>query len=357
MSTLRDVAQRSGVSPATVSNVLNNRATRVSDETRRRVLEAIRELNYHPGAAPNGASGQVARTIGIFLWLGYSAPLTSNPYALAILDGILTVMLADHWNTTFISVQNWKDARAQVRLYADGRCDGFILIATPQTVEIPQALIERNYPFVVIGSGMQAPFVSGVAIDSLKAAYDLTAHLISQGHRRIAYLTGDEDQEDVSKRKQGYLKALSEAGLARNAFLIEPGTYDIPQSLILVHQFIDRLKQMPPEYRPTALMCGNDQVAYNAWKALGERGIRVPDEISLAGFDDTPFSLLTDPPLTTVRQPLFDLGFRGAQILQQQLYERAANPGAQPPPKRKAIKETLPHEIVIRQSVKSIDPY
>ena len=353
MSTLRDVARRSGVSPATVSNVLNNRATRVSDETRQRVLQAIRELDYYPGASP--ASRQVARTIGIFLWLGYSAPLTSNPYALAILDGILTVMLADHWNTTFISVQNWKDARAQVRLYADGRCDGFILLATPQTVNIPQALTERNYPFVVLGSGLQAPFVSGVAIDSVKAAYDLTNYLISQGHKRIAYLPGDEDQEDALERRQGYRQALLEAGLARNAFFIEPGTYDIPQSLILVNQFIDRFKQMPPEHRPTALMCGNDQVAYNAWKALRERGVQVPDNISLVGFDDTPFSLLTEPPLTTVRQPLFDLGFRGAQILQQQLYERVANQGAKPQPPRTPVKETLPHEIVIRHSVKRLD--
>ena len=353
MSTLRDVARRSGVSPATVSNVLNNRHTRMSGETRQRILNAIRELNYRPGAVPGVGNSQTARTIGIFLWLGDVAPLSTNPYALTILDGILTVTLAGQWNVTLISVRNWEDARSQVRAYADGRCDGFLLISPPQGIAIPDALRERDYPFVTIGGGIHDPDADSVNIDNIEAVRDLTSYLILQGHTRIAYLIGDEDIEDVADRVSGYCLALSAARLPyEEGWILRPGTYDIPRSGEFVNRFVDQIQKLAPSRRPTALVCGNDQMAHNAWRILTSRGVRIPEDLSLIGFDDTRFSIMTDPPLTTVRQPLFDLGKRGAEILLQRL--RSYHAETQVATLNIGIKETLAHEIVIRSSVRSI---
>ncbi len=314
-------------------------------------MDAIRELNYRPGAVPAGGSAQAARTIGIFLWLGYSAPLTSNPYALTILDGILTTTLAGHWNATLISVQNWEDARSQVRLYADGRCDGFVLVAPRKSVAISEALRERHYPFVVIGSGINDPSVDSVNIDNVKAACHLTAHLIAQGHRRIAYLVGDEDMDDVVERVKGYRQALAAAGLLDDTWILRPGTYDFAMSKRRLSQFIDCFERLAPAERPTALMCANDQEAYNAWRILMQRGIQVPDDLSLAGFDDTQFSLMIDPPLTTLHQPLFELGKRGAEILLGRMDERLDD--VQALAHHGSIKAVLDHHVVLRESVKN----
>jgi LacI family transcriptional regulator len=344
MTTLRDVARLSGVSPATVSNVLNNRIRNTTPETRQRVLDAIRQLGYQPGAAPPGNGSRTTRTIGILMWLASYAPLTTYPYALTLLDGILSVGLANHWNVTLVSVEHWTDARAQVRLYADGRCDGFILMAPSEKVSIPEALQERNYPFVVIGSSSADPIIDSVGIDDFEAFRALTAHVIGAGHKRIAYLVGEEDMEDVARRVKGYEQAFADAGLSvRDDWYIRPGSYHIPSAMSNLDRFLERVSRMPTFERPTALLCSNDQVAFYAWKRLTDRGIRVPEEMSLTGFDDTSFAQKIEPRLTTVKQPLFDMGMRSCEIL----LSRIDHPNRDTP----AIKEIYPHELVVGGSV------
>ena len=339
MPTLRDVARLSGVSPATVSNVLNNRTRNTTDETRRRVLDAIRTLGYRPGAVPPGSNARVARTIGILTWLAYSAPLTTYSYALTLIDGILTVALADHWNVTLISVEHWEDARAQVRLYADGRCDGFILLAPDLTLTIPDALRERNYPFVVVSSGSSDLRVDSVGIDDFQAALELTEYVISKGHTRIANLIGQEQMDDVTQRTNGFRQACLNAGIADpDRWIIHPGTYDVPTSSANLARFLDEIATLPAGDRPTTLMCGNDQIAYGAWVELTKRGIAVPGDMSLTGFDDTHYAGLVKPRLTTVRQPLFQMGMRSCEIVLAHI--------AAPTDERAITKETLAYELV-----------
>jgi DNA-binding LacI/PurR family transcriptional regulator len=349
MATLRDVARLSGVSPATVSNVLHNRLRNTTPETRQRVLDAIRQLDYHPGAVPPGGPREAARTIGLVMWLAYNAPLTGYPYALSILDGILTVALANQWNLTILSVERWEDARAQVRLYADGRCDGFLIIA-PSLDTISEALIERHYPFVVISCGDEDRRISNVGIDDVSAARELTSYVISKGHKRIAYLIGDDTMEDARQRIEGYKQALASAGLdALDKWIVRPGTYHLPDALHNLNAFLDRIASLPPAERPTALMCGNDQVAYNALQVLTQRGIRVPEDMSLAGFDGTNYAERANPSIATVRQPLFEIGARACTILLDRIGMGAKSSLTAP-----SEKVIFPHELIKGESVATL---
>jgi DNA-binding LacI/PurR family transcriptional regulator len=350
MATLRDVAKLSGVSPATVSHVLNNRTQEMSAETRQRVLDAMRTLGYRPGIAPTGASSRHTHTIGVFIWLEQSAPLRSNPYAVNILDGILVSAMPNHWNVTLISVNAWEDARSQVRLYADGRCDGFVLIAPPAQLAIPEALQERGYPFVLVNAGSDNPAVDSVDIDNAAAAHELTTHLLDQGHRHIAFLPGSEAYDNTSERLRGFRQAFADAGLPdpdteAEGGVLRPGEYHYEQSAARVTAFLERRVLLPPAERPTALLCGNDKLAWNAREVMRQYGVSVPGDISLAGFDDAHYAAEMDPPLTTVRQPLHEIGARATELLLARIT------GADTAPSE-PVTTFLPYEIVMRSSVR-----
>lgn len=345
MATLRDVAKLSGVSPATVSHVLNNRNQNMSAETRQRVLDAIRTLGYRPGAIPVGDTVRRAQTVGVFLWLESETPLRSNPYAVDILDGILSRTIPNHWNVTLISVNAWEDARAQVRLYADGRCDGFVLVAPPPFSAITEALKERGYPFVQINSGSHDPTVNSVDIDNIAAGCAVTSYLLDRGHRRIAFLPGGEEYDNTIERLRGFRQAIRDAGLPDpESWILRPGNYDYHLSELRVMGFLERHAALPPAERPTALLCGNDKLAWCAREVMRQKGIAVPEEISLIGFDDTHYAAEMDPPLTTIRQPLSDLGAHATNLLLERI---TATTGNTPP----CIKDFLPYEIVFRDSV------
>ncbi len=348
MSTLRDVAKLSGVSPATVTHVLHNRRN-ISGETRERVLDAVRTLGYRPGAVPNAAERKRGtRTVGVFIWLETHLPLQNNSYATQILDGILAGTLVRGWNITLFNVTAWDDAQSQVRHSADGRCDGFLLVAPPTPLAIPDALRERGYPFVLINSGSNNPTVSSVDIDNRAAARDLTAYLIDQGHRRLAFLPGVEGYDNTNQRLQGFLEMCAERNVPDpSPWILRPGDYDFAQSRERVVAMAARIHSLPQRDRPTALLCGNDVLAEIASTVLVDQGILVPEQMSITGFDNIERSRRIRPTLTTVHQPLHDLGKRATEILIEGI---ESFPGATAP----LVKEYLPYTVVYRESVTSV---
>lgn len=348
MATLRDVAKLSGVSPATVTHVLRNRTRNMTPETRQRVLHAVRTLGYRPGAVPQGAHGdRSTRTLGVFVWLEPESPLLNNPYAMHVLDGILSVSLARQWNVTLFSVTAWDDAHSQLRQFADGRCDGFLLIAPPPSIEIPDALRERGYPFVLINSGANDATTHTVDIDNRAAARELTSSLIAAGHRQIGFLPGEEFYENTQERVQGFLEAFAQANLPTpTSWILRPGTYHYEQSRKRVMDMLTYRESLPIPERLTALICGNDKLALCAREAFAERNITVPQEISLAGFDDTHYATEMTPPLTSVHQPLHDLGARAAEILLSLLTSDTNT--------LSIIKEYLPYTIIHRESIRPL---
>ncbi|MBC8140002.1 MAG: LacI family DNA-binding transcriptional regulator [Armatimonadetes bacterium] len=344
MATLRDVARLSGVSPATVSHVLHHRTRNMSAETRERVLKAVRSLGYRPGSVPRGGSNQSTHTIGVFVWLDPEYPLRNTPYATNILDGVLSAAMGSGWNVTLLNVGAWDNAQAQLRRFADGRCDGFLLIGAPPTIGISTALRERGFPFVMINSGSEDTQSSSVDIDNFTAAREITTYLLGQGHRHIGFLIGEDQYENVNERQRGFEAAFADAGfpLAPDAVL-RPGSYVLEQSRERLETMLTNRQKKLPSERITALLCGNDRLAEITAQMLAEQGIRVPEDISLAGFDDIRFAREMSPTLTTVRQPLYDLGARATAILLDQIGAESVS--------ETPTKEFLPHSIVYRESV------
>ena len=348
MANLRDVAKRSGVSVATVSHVLNNRNQNMSAKTRQRVLDAIRELGYRPGTVPVTGAARRAQAIGVFVWLSVweTEPLRGNVYAVNVLDGIIARTLPYHWNVTLINVTAWEDARGQIRQFADGRCDGFILIAPPQGMEITDALAERGYPFVLINAGSGDNRVSSVDVNNVAAGREVTKHMIDRGHHRVAFLLGEETYDNTCERLEGYRQAFRDSGLAvPEDLILHHGSYEIGSCAARLERMLERAAEMPESERPTAVVCGNDAMAVESRRFLVSRGLRVPEDISLAGFDDSAFATQMDPPLTTVYQPLQQLGIRSADILLKQIEALdRGTPGG-------VAKEFLPHRLIVRESV------
>jgi DNA-binding LacI/PurR family transcriptional regulator len=336
MPTIKDVARASGVSPATVSYVLNNGPKRVKAHTKERVLRTMREMNYHPSAVARGLSRKRMNAIGVVFPNEFPTVL-GNPYVGPVLDGILEVATRSHQNVTLFTGQLWSDMAHSLPVYCDGRCDGLILISPREGSDIISALLDRNVPFLLIGAMADEPSASSVDVDNVEAAKSLVAYLIEQGHRRIAYMGGNEDIQSARLRYEGYRLALQEAGIPYETDLVLEGFY----TQISGYDRGRALAAWPKEDQPTALFCGSDEIAMGALQALKDSGVSVPKDISVAGFDDIAAAATSAPPLTTVRQPLHRLGERGAEILLARINERQTV----------GHRESHTAELIIRESV------
>jgi LacI family transcriptional regulator len=296
----------------------------------------MREMNYHPSAVARGLSRKRMNAIGVVFPHEYYTFL-GNPFVGPVLDGILEVATRSHQNVTLFTGQIWSDTAHSLSLYCDGRCDGMILISPPEGSDIVPALLERGVPFLLIGSSAEQSMVSSVDIDNVQAAKSLVAYLIEQGHRRIAYMGGHEKMQSTRLRYEGYRQALLEAGIPFAPDLVLDGYYQLESG----YARGQALTAWPAENRPTAVFCGSDEIALGALQALKEGGLAVPRDISVVGFDDIALAAVSDPPLTTVRQPLRRLGERGAEILFARINER----------KTAGHREAHSAELILRESV------
>jgi LacI family transcriptional regulator len=336
MATILDVAKASGVSPATVSYVLNNGPRAVRPETRERVLLAIQKLGYEPNAVARGLRRKRMETFGIVLPHPHTDLITS-PYFAPVMNGILHVAMQKQQNTTIFTGATWSDAERSLPIYCDGRCDGLILLSPPMDSGIVPALAAKSVPFVLLSDVSDDPNVSSVDVDNTAAAREMVRHLLAQGHRRIAVLCGGAQARSANQRLRGYRLALEDHGIEFDPSLVFPGHYTAASGYENGLAAARRTEQC----RPTALFCCNDEIALGAYRALEESGLRIPEEMSVVGFDDIASAASYRPPLTTVRQPLMQLGDRAARLLLARI--EGEIPGGQ--------KETLPTEVIVRESV------
>ncbi len=333
--TIKDVARESGVTAATVSYVLNN-TRQVSGLTRERVLQVVRELNYHPSAVARGLSSKRMNTIGVVFPQASASPF-SHPYFAPVLDGIADMALQEGQNTTLFTGHIWSDMAHSLPVYRDGRCDGLLLIAPPIESDIVPALRDAGVSFVLISDSFDDPCVSSVTIDDQEAGYTMVKYLLSQGHRRIAMLCGDWSIHSVPLRWAGYVQALTEFGIPYDEALVLRGGFAEPT----IAERVEILLEIPKAMRPTALFCFNDEMALFALRDLQMHGVCVPEDISVVGIDDIQMAAQNLPALTTIRQPLHQIGVRSAEILLSLLRDEDAMPR----------QEKLPTELIVRQSV------
>lgn len=301
--TSRDVARRASVSIATVSRVLNH-VGNVSPEVQDKVLRAAADLDYQPSRAAQRLRARRSQVIGLVI------SDIQNPFFTSVVRGIEDYAQLHGYSVVLCNSD--EDAQKE-QLYlnvlrAEGVA-GVILTPTFESTTHLQMLIENNIPVVALDRLVREFEVDSVFTDNLQGARDAVAHLISQGHRRIGFIGLPLTISPGIERHEGYLAALAAQGIPIAPALITIGDAKLEGGYACARQLLT----VTP--RPTALFAANNLMTLGALTALRERGLRVPTECSLIGFDDMPWSPLLDPPLTCVAQPAYELGTRAAELL------------------------------------------
>jgi LacI family transcriptional regulator len=317
MPTLKDVAKVSGVSTATVSHVLHGRWDRVSDATRARVMEAIRELNYRPSPYRTRKGVPPSKNLAFICEELEPEPILSNNYFAKLLDGFFEAAWRLGYSVTVDVERVSLDGVQKVRHAFDGRCDGVALMAPCLDSMLLTQLVERGVPVVVIGSDSQGKKVSTVDVDNIACGRMAADHLVRLGHERLAYVGRVADKSSALERLEGVRAYCRDFGLP------DPIVVDGVFSRESGRAMADELLQIPEDERPTGWICSNDEIAYGVAERLRAAGIRVPEDVSIIGTDDTVIAQIAYPPLTTLRQPLQEMGAEAARILA----ERAARRG------------------------------
>jgi LacI family transcriptional regulator len=339
--TIDDVARLSGVARATVSRVLND-GPNVSERMRVRVLEAVEALGYQVNLQARYLAGGGSRSVLLIL----SSDTESEPnsyYQAALEIGALRVCMQSGLELvthTFVQSRAGVDARI-VELVEDSRCSGVIL--TPpfsDRLDCIDALRRTGAVVVRISPGVTHDGdVPGVGMDDEAAGFALTRYLIDSGHRCFGFIQGLAEHLSAEQRYRGALRALRSAGLDETALVAVRGNFTFKAGVDLLPGLVNA------EPAPTAIICANDDTAVGALFAAHRAGMDVPNDLSIASFDDTPVSALVWPPLTTVHQPIQEMSARAVQIIAAARFGGAN--GVAPP----AASERLPFTIVERASV------
>lgn len=327
--TVLDVAREAGVSPSTVSRILNGTA-RVTSDKRQAVEEAIRKLDFRPNLFARSLKTGTTMTVGILTqdvespfygraMKGIEEGLAGTGYAPIIVSG--------HWNAA--------EEAERVRLLMARRIDGLVIL-TGHLDDRQIAEFARHQPIVVTGRQLDAPQVRAFAFDQEGGGYLATRHLLTLGHRSIAHIAGPADHTDATDRRAGYERALREAGVPLRPELVVQGDFMESGGLLAMNRLLDSAQPF------TAVFAANDQTAFGARMAMYRRGVRVPDDVSLLGVDDLPGAAYATPPMTTVHQPLYEMGLAAAQALLGML----GHHGVQTP--------VPPLELVVRETTRRI---
>ncbi|MCU0490367.1 MAG: LacI family transcriptional regulator [Chloroflexaceae bacterium] len=333
MKTLEEVAQRAAVSLATVSRVINNQP-HVRPAIRERVLSAIRELGYVPNAAARTMVTRRTNIVGLMLpqvtWDWYGGDGTFYPMLLQSVSNACTVN-ERHLLLSTVPPGNPQMAR---EVLGGGHIDGVIASMFASADPVINLIATSHLPAVLIGRNPYYPELSWVDVDNFSSAQEAVSYLVRQGRRRIATLMlGTEGQAGV-QRRDGYTRALLNHGLALDpALLLEPSRSG-DDGYAAMQQLLD----LPN--RPDAVFAAADGMALRALDAIRERGLRVPEDIAVIGFDDQPSASRAGPPLTTVRQPIMEMGTQATALLLRLIDAPEAGP----------LHMVLPTQLVIRQS-------
>jgi len=323
--TVQQVARAAGVSPATVSRILSGRK-RVSPETREAVERAIAQLKFEPNVLAQSLKRGSSRTVGVL------TQDVGSPFFSELLRGIESALEGTGYES-LIASGHWKaaDEVQRARRLIARRVDGVVVLTGPLT-DAQLLPLSEQVPIVSTSSRLRSPRAVGLMLDNEAGGYLATRHLLDLGHHRIAHIVGRRDHPDAEERLAGYRRALQEAGLPIDERLILEGDYTEASGVLA----LNRLLHSGAPF--TAIFAANDQTAYGVRLALYRLNIRVPDDVSLVGFDDLPGSLYTTPPLTTVRQPLFEVGRMAAQAMLQLLEGKPVELSA--PPLQLVVRET-----------------
>jgi LacI family transcriptional regulator len=312
--TQADVARLAGVSRATVSYVINNRSggkVQITDDTRRRVLDAIGQLGYQPNAAARSLKTQQTQLLAVMV------PDLTNPFYPLLIRG--AQVAADEQDYQIL-VYDSNDSPDREQKFVDAmlrrRVDGMILVAFHLQVADVARLTDAGIRVVAVGGRLRQAQVDVVATRERRAVHELMNHLLEKGHRRIAHLAGPQDTAAGEVRWRGYRESLLAAGLPYDEALVRYGSFHGDEVADLVMSLFD---QVDPADRPTAIFVANDVMAIEVIRTLTRQGRCIPEEVAVCGFDNIPGAELVMPALTTVGQDPQTLGQRATELLLDRL--------------------------------------
>lgn len=327
---LEDIARLSGVSRSTVSRVLNNHPN-VAERTRIQVMEIINKYNFQPNPAARALASQRSRVIGVLIPHIVSQIFSDSFYPI-LLQGITSAA-----NQLDYSVTLWlssdEDGLVIDRVLNNRLLDGLIIAAAAVDTFFLEVLEQRSKPYVLVGhphaDSQRANYVD---VENEVGARIMTDHLLQQGRRRIGMIPGRKDIISNQDRELGYRYRLSEAGLFDEALIGPAGNFTESGGYHSMRYLLEK--------NVDAVFCASDVTAIGAIKAIREAGLRIPHDVAVGGFDDMAIAAQASPPLTTIRQPMSQLGETATKALAAVLEGREEEP----------YKNILPVELIIRQS-------
>ncbi|MGY3929182.1 substrate-binding domain-containing protein [Aeromonas simiae] len=332
MATIKDVAARAGVSISTVSHVLNH-TRRVSEDATQKVLEAVAELNYAPNSVARSLKVNSTKTIGMLV------TTSANPFFAEVVQGVEAYCFEQGYSLILCNTENQPPRqRHYLKMLMEKRVDGLLVLGTDIDNTLREMLrSHKNVPQVVLDWGTECDFANVINDNARSGARMATRYLLEQGHTDIACITGQLDKQTTQQRLDGVRDALGEHGLTLADSHLFEGDYESQSGF-------DRMQQiLAMNPRPTAVFAFDDPMAIGAICAAWEAGVKVPDDISVVGYDDVQMARFASPPLTTIRHPKAELG----QLAVKQLMSRIRN-------KELSVESvTVQPELIIRRSVKA----
>ena len=306
-ATLKDIAADTGFSVTTVSLVLNNKPSKISESTKEIILDSAQRLEYRPNQLAISLVKKRTDTLGLIV------SDVSNPFFSTLAKGVEDVCREHGWNMILCNTNNMHNLDLNyINVLVDKGTDGIIYgMAGDSTlqdaIDSCKLMRDQDMSFVVVDRYFKELNTSYIGLDHLLGGYYATKHLIELGHRRIACVTGPMHLADVLQRLKGYKKALKEAGIKYDSKLIFEGNYTI-ESGVAAFPWLMKSKC-------TAVFAFNDMSAYGIYMEAKINGLSIPRDFSLVGYDDIYFSKILEAPLTTIKQPVYEMGVKAAEIM------------------------------------------
>lgn len=307
--TIKDVAKKAGISYQTVSRVINNKPD-VSAETRQRVLRVIEELNYRPSMAATSRTNPKTQIMAVAIspyneFLLYEG----DPHLLRVIHGVDQTISARNYSLLLSTINYTNDGKIESRLFNRQLADGVIIrLSMKDRGETAKLLAEKGYPVVVLGYS-EHPDIPTIRSDDEHGGFTQTQHLLALGHQRMGIISGPTDDPATNKRLEGHERAMSTSGFDPSSTPIVYGDYTDDSGYEAVAKLLKKHSEI------TAIIAFNDMMAIGAIQWLNEQGIKIPEEISIVGYDDIPAAQRQAIALTTIRLPSFDEGQLAANVV------------------------------------------
>ncbi len=333
--TISDVAKLAGVSTTTVSRVINNIKT-VKERNRLRVLDAIKELKYKPNVAAQQLAGSKINTIGLLI--PKFEDMLHTFYAIEIIKGISYIVEKHNFDlllraTSFSNM----DSSTYDNMLNISQAAGVLFADVDSNETLIGRLKSEGVPFVVMNNFAQDPDISYVAIDNKSGTKEIIKYLIDLGHTKIAMITGDLKNQSARGRFFGFKEVLEASNIKDHEKYMLMGNWTKESARSATEELLKF------DERPTAIFAASDEMAYEVVNVLRNHNIRIPDDISVAGFDNSPFSTISEIPITTVHQPIYEMAREACAILINLIEGKEA-----------AVKRVLSTRIIERGSCKKI---